>query len=186
MVALMRRLHQEHAAMVKVLQVIEHQLDSLELGKRPDYELLEKAMEYCQEFPAQCHHPKEDLLYAKLRDYHQVADEVMTDLLAEHKALEENGARFLDVINKFRKEAAVPREQLLREGRDFLAFYRRHIDHEERGFFPTALECLTEDDWAEIDRRVVDRDDPVFGDLAEAGYRTLRNEILQNEAASVS
>ena len=167
--------------MAKVLQVIERQLIKLELGGTPDYDLLAKALEYCQEFPAQCHHPMEDLLYAKLREYHQVADEVIDDILAEHEALEEKCARFLDLVNAFREEPDARALRVIREGREFLAFYRRHMDHEEHGFFPAALECLAEEDWAEIDARVVDRDDPVFGESAEAGYVALRQEILQSE-----
>lgn len=186
MVAVMRRLRQEHVAMAKVLQVIERELHKLELGDLPDFDLLAKALEYCQDFPAQCHHPKEDLLYAKLRKYHQVADEVLDDLLAEHEALDKDCARFLDLVIALRKETGAGPEKVVREGREFLAFYRRHIDHEERGFFPTALECLTEEDWAEIDARVVDRDDPVFGETAEAGYVALRREILLSKMQSVS
>ena len=167
--------------MAKVLQVIERQLYKLELGDAPDYDLLAKALEYCQDFSAQCHHPKEDLLYAKLREYHQVADEVIDDILAEHEALDKKCAHFLDLVNALRKETDARPEEVVREGRQFLAFYQRHIDHEERGFFPTALECLAEEDWAEIDARVVDRDDPVFGETAEAGYVALRREILQSE-----
>ncbi len=172
--------------MGKILQVIERQLIKLELGGTPDYDRLAKALEYCQDFPARCHHPKEDLLYEKLRAYHQVADEVIDDILAEHAALAENCARFLDLVNAFREDTDAHAQRVIREGREFVAFYRRHIDHEERGFFPAALECLAEEDWAEVDARIVDRDDPVFGESAEAGYAALRQEILQNETEPAS
>jgi hemerythrin-like domain-containing protein len=185
MVEALRRLHLEHAGMTRVLQVIESELAKLSHGEAPDFELLGKCLEYLLDFPAQCHHPKEDLIYRRLRDYHQVADKVLDDIVAEHETLAEKCTGLGELVERFRRAGAVTGKEVLRAGRDFLAFYRQHIEHEERGFFPTALECLTEDDWSEIDGRVVDREDPVFGESAEAGFAVLREEILRRDRETV-
>jgi len=185
MVEALRRLHLEHAGMTRVLQVIESELAKLSHGEAPDFELLGKCLEYLLDFPAQCHHPKEDLIYRRLREYHQVSDKVLDDIVAEHQTLAEKCTRLGDLVERFHRAGAVTGKEVLRAGRDFLAFHRQHIEHEERGFFPTALECLTEDDWAEIDGRVVDREDPVFGESAEAGFAALREEILRRDRETV-
>ena len=53
---------------------------------------------------------------------------------------------------------------------------------EEEHFFPRALEILTAEDWAEIDRRVFQENDPIFGADASQEFAALRELILKWEA----
>lgn len=182
MVTALRRLRQEHAGLLKVLNVVERELDRLGAGGRPRFEILEPALRYCHDFPAACHHPKEDLVYAKLRDRHEVTEAAIDDLVAEHGRLADKGAGFLMAVQGLASEGDGALAELVAAGRDYLAFYRRHIDQEERAFFPTALESLSDDDWAEIDARVEDHADPLFGAAAEARFAALREQILRLES----
>jgi hypothetical protein len=49
---------------------------------------------------------------------------------------------------------------------------------EEDCLFEAATRSLTEMDWAEIDARVGNREDPLFGDKVEAAFAALRSSIL--------
>ncbi len=51
----------EHQRIDQVLDVLERQINLAELGKQADYKLIELAIDYFLDFPAACHHPKEDL-----------------------------------------------------------------------------------------------------------------------------
>jgi hypothetical protein len=50
--------------------------------------------------------------------------------------------------------------------RHLVGYYHHHMAMEEKHFFPTALEVLSDDDWAEIDFAVFDRDDPLYDEAA--------------------
>ena len=52
---------------------------------------------------------------------------------------------------------------------------------EEERFFPLALEKSTAEDWAEIDARITDADDPLFGGDALAEFAALRKDLLRWE-----
>ncbi len=83
------------------------------------------------------------------------------------------------------KEAEVPRETVHRMARSFLDFYRDHIAKEEERFFPAALEALTAKDWQDIEARLSERADPLFGREQEARFVALRQEILAWEREAV-
>lgn len=181
MVTALRRLREEHAGISKVLDVMERELDRLGAGKRPRVEVLEPALRYCTDFPAACHHPKEDLVYERLRARHEVTDQAIDDLVAEHRRLADKGAAFLTAVQALETDGDGALVELIAAGRDYVAFYRRHIDQEEMVFFPTALESLSEEDWAEIDARAGNPADPLFGPAAEARFAALRNAVLAPE-----
>jgi hypothetical protein len=52
---------------------------------------------------------------------------------------------------------------------------------EDRYFFPAALKALEPQDWAEIASTLTARKDPLFSDMVEAKFETLRAHILQLE-----
>ena len=62
--------------------------------------------------------------------------------------------------------------------RQLLDYYNHHMKMEETLFFPIALRVLSEDDWAEIDTAIVDRDDPL-ADETEQQFRLLREKISE-------
>ena len=62
--------------------------------------------------------------------------------------------------------------------RAFLDANRHHMAMEEKHFFPLALQVLTAEDWAEIDTRITNREDPLFGIKVETQFQTLHEAIL--------
>ena len=64
---ILQTLHQDHANLIQLLSFIEmetHRIDRRD--SMANFELISLALEYCVEFPGRYHHPKEDLLYAKI------------------------------------------------------------------------------------------------------------------------
>ncbi len=55
------------------------------------------------------------------------------------------------------------------------------MDKEERLLFPAALKALRPEDWAEIDGRLNDRNDPLFNDVIEKKFQALRETVLRWE-----
>ena len=59
-------LERDHANIEKVLVLLESEILAIEVGKTPDYPLLQDIMCYMTQYPDRFHHPKEDLVFAQL------------------------------------------------------------------------------------------------------------------------
>lgn len=181
MVEAIRILRREHGNAAKLLNVLERQLEVFRSGGTPDYDIVRAAVEYFLAFPQECHHPKEDIVFARLAARDPGAAEALGDLAGEHARLAGLTRRFAEAVESLLGDAEMPRESFERAVGDFIAQQRHHMAMEEERFFPKALETLSEEDWTEVDAQLVDRDDPLFGADIEQRFRTLRETILQWE-----
>ncbi len=60
MIEIIEVLKHEHRNIEKLLQVLERELSIFDRGDRPDYEVVLAMINYFIDYPASCHHPKED------------------------------------------------------------------------------------------------------------------------------
>jgi hemerythrin-like domain-containing protein len=177
----MDRLQREHRNIAKLLNALEHQLAIFDTAETPDYDVLAGIGDYFTGFPDRCHHPKEDLIFRKLRARDPEAAEIAGDLGAEHEKIGTLARHFQEAVQNVLSEVEVSRDAFDAVARHFIKEQRRHLQMEEECFFPLALEILTPEDWAEIDARITDEDDPVFGAEASAEFAALRNHLLRWE-----
>jgi len=175
------RLQREHRNIAKLLDALEHQLAVFDTAETPDYDVLAGIGDYFTAFPDRCHHPKEDLILRKLRERDPEAVEIVGDLEAEHERIATLARHFQEAVQNVLGEAEVSRDAFDAVARHFIKDQRRHLQMEEERFFPLALEKLTAEDWAEIDARITDEKDPVFGADTSAEFAALRNELLSWE-----
>ena len=178
MAKIMDRLRQEHVDMAKLLDIFERQIALFRRGDGTDYDLIESVLDYSLTYPDLCHHPKEDLVYQALRIRDPEAAEAVGDLLADHEQLASLTRRIATALRHILQDSNMPREWFAGQATGFIDAYRRHMEMEEKLFFPAALRSLGKTDWAEIDVRVTDRDDPLFGSKVEKQFQSLRDEIL--------
>jgi len=80
--------------MGRLLDAVERQLERFDRGETPDYDILQGVLDYALTYPDLYHHPKEDLVYARLRLRDPAAADSLTDLQAEHHTLAEVTRRF--------------------------------------------------------------------------------------------
>jgi len=178
----MQTLHREHTSMAKLLNAFERQLVAFDQGDMPDYDVVSGVIDYCLTYPDLYHHPKEDLVFAKLQVRDPDAAEAVGDLRAEHEALGKATRRLGDMVDRVLNEGEVPRDEVQQTAGTFLSFYRRHIAMEEEQFFPAAKKALTQADWEEIEGQLSERHDPIFGREPEDRFAALRQDILEWEA----
>jgi hemerythrin-like domain-containing protein len=174
-------LSREHRNLEKLLDVLEHELDVFDRGERPDYEVIRAIISYFEVHPEVYHHPQEDLVFTKLTVRDPAAAAKIGDLAGEHR----KGADRLRQVAKT-VDAVLADREMLRQTvdtiiRDFIEHERRHISMEDRHFFPAALRALEPQDWTEIALSLTRRKDPLFSDVAEEGFETLREHILRLE-----
>ena len=84
-------LRREHANMAKLLSLLEQQIGKVEQSQSPDYELIKSIADYFADFPATCHHPKEDVLFSRWLGRDETADAVVEELSFEHRSIANSG-----------------------------------------------------------------------------------------------
>lgn len=176
-------LRQEHRNIARVLDALEHQVDRLAAGDRPDYELLQDIATYFCDYPDRCHHPKENAVFRQLQAKHpQVAKEI-GDLDREHRDTGARAHRFRDNIQAIFRDQVMPLTTLVNAARSFIDAERQHMRMEEAVFFSPADSALSEDDWHAIGSTLSNEHDPLFGPTVEKQFAVLRDRLLAWERA---
>ncbi len=181
MTGLIDVLREEHRNIEKLLGVLEQELGVFDRRERPDYETLQAVVDYFAEYPARCHHPKEDMIVEILKMRDPAAARAAGAIEADHLQETERLRRVAHTIENVRTGGELPRETVDDVVRDFIAHERRHIEAEERALFPAALRVLRPTDWARIDARMSDARDPLFNTTVEQKFRARAEKILQWE-----
>lgn len=179
MAAIMSTLHEDHDNTRQLLDVLERQCNILAEGDNPDYDLMEEVVEYCLAYPNMYHHPKEDAVYERLRRRSPEAVTQIGSLQEQHHELQQLTQRLGDTVRELGAEVFLPREESVTVIREFIDFYRDHIEWEETTFFPVAEQSLTAADWAELEDQLGSPTDPLFGSPAKDQYLAIRKDILR-------
>ena len=178
---MIERLSQEHLNIEKLLAILERELEVFDRGDRADYEVIHAVISYFEVYPEVYHHPQEDLVFAKLRARDPAAAAKVGDLAREHQKGAQLLRRVAQAVDGVLAERAILREDVDLIVRDFIAHERRHMRMEERDFFPVALKVLKPQDWTEIASAATSHNDPLFSDVAEERFDTLRAHIVRLE-----
>ena len=181
MARLIEVLREEHRNIEKLLGVLEQELSIFDRRERPDYDTLRAVIDYFEEYPARCHHPKEDMIVEALKARDPAAAKAAADIEADHQQEEARLRRLAHTLENVRTGGELPRQVVDDVVREFIAHERRHIELEERALFPAAIQMLQSADWARIDARMSDERDPLFDRTIEQKFRALAQKILQWE-----
>ena len=149
--------------------------------KRQDYEILQAIIQYFQDYPESCHHPKEDMVFKQLKVRDPAAAKRIGDVEAEHQVETNRLLRFAQAVADILADREFLRQAFHNVVHDFIEHQRQHMDKEERLLFPAAIKALRLEDWAEIDARLNDRKDPLFNGVIENKFYALQRTILQWE-----
>ena len=175
---------EEHRNIDKLLLVLEHELEVFDRSEEPDYEILQAVIQYFQDYPENCHHPKEDMVFEKLKVRDPAAANRIGDVEAEHQVETMRLRRLVEAVEEILAGREFLRQTFHDVVHDFIEHQRQHMQSEERLLFPAAVKALLPEDWAEIDARMNDRKDPLFNDVIEKKFHALQRTILQWEQDS--
>jgi hemerythrin-like domain-containing protein len=143
----------EHRNIEKLLHILEQELEVFDRGESPDYEILQAIIDYFQDYPGSYHHPKEDIVFEKLKLRDPAVTRQIGDAEAEHQAETNRLRQFARAV----EDVAGLRQAFHNVVRDFIQHQRQHIAKEERSLFPSAVKALRPEDWIEIDTRLNER-----------------------------
>ena len=164
-------LDRDHANIAKILELLESEILAIEVGKTPDYPLMQDIMRYMTQYPDRFHHPKEDLIFAQLVKREPGARDDVEDMLNEHISIGLAGKEFDRLLRKSNVDSVEVREQLGTAGFAYIRALREHMLKEERKLFALAKVIFTKEDWQIIDAEVDAIDDPSFGAMIADDYQ---------------
>ena len=133
-------LRDEHRNIEKLLLVLDRELSVFNRAERPDYHVVQSVIEYFQDYPDCCHHPKEDMIFAKLKARDPVTAASIGDLEAEHGKGSKRLARVARTVEGVLADREILRDTVDAIIRDFIDHERRHMAMEERVLFPAAAQ----------------------------------------------
>ncbi len=175
-------LRQEHANMALLLDLMERQVAAVRQGEGADFALLGGIVDYFLTYPDLVHHPKEDLLFYRLREVDPAAAVKAGELLSGHEGLGLLARRVARaMVNHNLQGTAETRLWFVSLGQDFVDINRRHMAEEEEHFFPLLLRTLGEADWAAVDNKIGERSDPLFGAMVESRFQSLHQFLEKNQ-----
>ncbi len=179
----LRRLHDDHINVRRVLSILERQINAMDRGGRPDWDIVQGIIEYLMTYPDLRHHPLENRVFAQMQRKDARTAQDFAGLEVEHReqseALRRIAAATLDVLG----DASMARQGYAGLLRSFAAAQRDHIRREEETFFPAAKRVLDEVGWAELEREMPAMLDPLFDDRIERRFGMLRQELTFLDAA---
>ncbi|MHC4067616.1 MAG: hemerythrin domain-containing protein [Planctomycetota bacterium] len=182
MIEILRKLRAEHDDLAKVLDVLEHEVESYRQRGRLNRDIVDDVLDYCRGYPALCHHPKEDLIYHKLRlAAEPAAINTVGDLLAEHEALSALTDELEAAVDNLLSDAGENRARFVRVAEALHERHRHHIKAEEDELFPVAMECLSDEDWAKIDHEAMALEASQPTGAIDERFAAFSREIVERE-----
>lgn len=172
--------------MARLLVILEQQAEALRHGGQADIGTVRAIMDYMTRHPDCHHHPREDLILAKIDAANPKIADITADLRRAHSLVARRGQELLARLpTTARLAKQVQGERLRQSLADYVALMRRHMYYEESIIFEEAERHLDEADWQEIDAAVPPVADPIFGETPAAEYQALLTNYL-NRATSVA
>ena len=174
----------EHVNFTKLLDVLGDQLKVFHAGGMPRYELMLDIMYYMTHYSDVLHHPKEDLVFAKIKARNKEIAPKIDALIEQHVSLRDLGEELTRDLDGIVNGSIFPRERVEAAASDYVTHLRNHMRTEETEILPLAGKLLQDEDWSEIDGAIGHIEDPLFGPSTEARYAALRDQIARQARTS--
>ena len=174
---LLSELREDHRNMAIVLNVLESTIETATTGEDPDFELIDEIMRYMTIYPDAVHHPKEDIIYAELKQQRPELAGGLDDVPEDHAELAILGKKLREDVEAIVAGAAVRREQFIKDALIYVGQLRRHMNWEEEDLFTRIDTMIGEDPHAVDVDAFLQIKDPVFELEVEAGFRRLIDSL---------
>ena len=174
---LMQELRLDHRNMAIVLNLLDDIVKVMEAGADPDFELFDEIMRYMTVYPDAVHHPKEDVVYEKLRSKRPDLTEDLAHVPDDHRRIAELGTLLRNEVEAINAGAAVRREKMIEDTAAYSTCLREHMQWEEEDLF-SRIDLMLDAEPYKVDISSIEHiKDPVFELEIEAGFRRLLDSL---------
>ena len=155
----------EHRLIERMISVLEDVLDQIESTERVDPVVVDTAVDFIRTYADRTHHGKEeDILFRDLqqRALSSADRRVMQELIEEHVFGRQTTQALVEANTRYRNGDQSALTGIADKLRTIVDFYPRHIEKEDKVFFPAYMACVTEEEdqsmlaafW-EFDRKMI-------------------------------
>ena len=183
MTEIIAKLQEDHRHPVQIFDLIDRELEAIEHGQEPNFDLLAHILDYIKYYPDVFHHPLEDFVFDCLGQRTELLP-VVDQLQDDHLKLAELTKAFRDSVTHLEGgDNSALGDRVITLGRAYVEHQRRHMATEEDIVFPQALGVLTDEEWArfqEYAAAAAPEADPIFGPSVTARYQELKERLDQH------
>ena len=181
MPGVMEQLQTDHSNFRTLMEILEEELNQVDTGKVPNFDLVREIMRYMVHYADWFHHPLEDLVFARLQAKDDSTADTIRELEREHAAFADRGRALLEVLEADPMTSTIDWTKIDARARGYVDALLGHKDREDEVVFPLAKTLLSEEDWAAIGKEIEWREDPVFGKSVAEGYMTLYHRLTRED-----
>jgi hemerythrin-like domain-containing protein len=183
---LMKALRAEHRHMASVMQLFAAQLEAIEAGELVDTHVVYEIMHYMVTWPDRFHHPREDLIYARVAEVEPARADDVDTLQRDHDHTARRGRAVLRDIERWRL-GEVPGTVIIKTGRAYIDHIHEHMNLEEKLFFPQIEAVLSLQDWRELaeDDQLKAVTDAILGPKVQREFRNMTRKLRRGVRRSV-
>jgi hemerythrin-like domain-containing protein len=183
---LMKALRAEHRHMGTVMQLFADQLNAIEGGQLVDTHVVYEIMHYMVTWPDRFHHPREDLIYARVAEVNPASADEVDTLQRDHDHTAKLGRAVLQDIERWRL-GEVSGGVVVSSGQAYIGHIYEHMNIEENQVFVHIEETLTLQDWRELaeDDQVKAVGSSVFGPQVQREFRNMTRKLRRSLRRSV-
>ncbi len=178
---ILEKLHREHVNLNWLLDLLTKQLDSFFAGDESDFDLKIELLEYLEHYAELSHHTTEDVMFEAAMQKTDKKRAVFERLLDQHQRLIQATRNFRKSLEGVVQGDVMLRDELETRGREFIALQRLHLNTEEQEIFPFLDKLFNKKEWKQIEARIPDVDDPVFGKRDPNRFRVLVRYLADKE-----
>ncbi len=171
--AFLSTLRNEHRYFQSLLDICRDHIDRLAAGSDTDLDVLEDALRYLAEYPEDYHHPREDLLFDRLRSVDRSSGPILDKLLSGHDTIHTDSNDLHHLVMRLNNGETLDRSLLAAKLARFVDGYETHMRDENEVVFTRAEQELDPEDWENLDAALEHVEDPLFGTRVRRRYRRL-------------
>lgn len=183
---MMKALRAEHRHMATVMNLFAQQLDSIDAGELVDTHVVFEIIDYMVTWPDRFHHPREDLIYARVSEVDPGSVDSVDTLQRDHDKTAQVGRGLLKDIERWRL-GEVSGTLVVKNGRSYIEHIYEHMSIEEKLIFPHIEQTLTLQDWRELaaDDELQGVSESVFGPRVQREFRNMTRKLRRSLRRSV-
>lgn len=137
----------EHRLIERMIALIKDALAGIQSAGKVDPRYIDTAVDFVRMYADRTHHGKEeDILFRDLKKKALSVDDrrVMDELIQEHVFGRQTTNALVDATTRYRNGDAAALADIAEKLRILVAFYPRHIDKEDKVFFPASRVYFTD------------------------------------------
>ena len=155
----------EHRLIERMLSVMKGVLDKIESKHRVDPVFVDIAVDFIRVYADRTHHGKEeDILFRELNNKPLTAEDrqIMKELIEEHVFGRQTTKALVAANSRYRKGDVTALTDIVTKLQTLIEFYPKHIEKEDKVFFPSSRNYFTDDEdqailteFREFDRKMI-------------------------------